>query len=91
MKLTLTNGINDIVITANSEDPDEVVEPKYEPESELLLLYLGNSTGYYGHLIDPMRVTTLDLYSAVTKLNIYELKEATGVPEPNKLPRGVVS
>lgn len=91
MKLTLTNGLSDIVITTNSNNPDEVVEPKYEPENELLILYLGNSTGYYGHLIDPRFVTNLDLYSAVTKLNIYELKEASGVPEASKLPRGVVS
>lgn len=91
MKLTLTNGLSDIVITTDSDNPDEVVKPIYKPEDELLLLYLSNSTGYYGHLINPRRVTSLDLYSAVTKLNIYDLKSAEDVPKPNKLPKGVVS
>lgn len=91
MKLTLTNGLRDIVITTESDDPDEVVVPRYEPKDELLMLYLGASLGYYGHLIDPMRVTSLDLYAAVSRLTVYDIKSIEGAPTAKALPEGAVS
>ncbi|MBW4666474.1 MAG: hypothetical protein KME60_03260 [Cyanomargarita calcarea GSE-NOS-MK-12-04C] len=95
MQIKLLHRVTNEYYTINTDNgfaDDATINPDYLGDRvEYLTRELETSYGYYGHTINPIETTNIDLAVAVRSLPSFEVLSIDPEPTPSKLPEGSVS